>query len=215
MSTLAVPPDAIETLADQLERLGNIPPERIRWQPYPGTATIEDMLEFRRRTGRSCELIDGILVEKAMGWEESILAALLIGYLNQFAVPKKLGKVSAPDGPYRLSSRLVRYPDVAFIKRDRLPRAKSPKKSVCEVVPNLAVEVLSKGNTVGELERKRREYFKAGVDLVWIVDPVARTVRVYTGPRAFTILAEGDTLDGGKVLPGFSLSVRQWFADAD
>jgi len=215
MATLAVPPDAIETLADQLERLGNIPSERIRWQPYPGTATIEDMLEFRRRTGRSCELIDGILVEKAMGWEEAKLAGLLVTYLNVFILPRKLGSVTCPDGPYRLSRRLVRYPDVAFIQRKRLPGGKKPAKAVPEIVPNLAVEILSKGNTVGEMERKRREYFKAGVELVWIVDPVARTVRVYTGPRAFTTLGEGDTLDGGKVLPGFTLSVRQWFADAD
>jgi Uma2 family endonuclease len=215
MSTIAIPPDAVETLADQLERLGNIPPERIRWQPYPGTATVDDALEFRRRTGRSCELIDGILVEKAMGWNESKLAGLLITFLNQFALPRRLGVVTASDGPYRFAPRLVRMPDVAFIAWDRMPGGKAPKDAVPEIVPNLAVEILSKGNTKGEMERKRREYFDAGVDLVWIADPVSRTARVYTDPRTLTTLTLDDTLDGGVALKGFKLPVREWLGEAD
>jgi Uma2 family endonuclease len=215
MSTVATPPDAIETLADQLERLGNIPPERIRWQPYPGTATVDDALEFRRRTGRSCELIDGILVEKAMGWTESRVAALLITFLNQFVLPRKLGAVTGSDGPYRFAPRLVRMPDVAFIAWNRMPRGESPKDAVPEIVPNLAVEILSKGNTKGEMERKRREYFEAGVELVWIADPVSRTVRVYTDPHSVTTLTMDDILDGGSALQGFTLPVREWLGEVD
>jgi Uma2 family endonuclease len=76
----------------------------------------------------------------------------------------------------------------------------------------LAVEVLSEGNTRGEMERKRKEHFLAGVELVWMVDPFRRTVEVYTAPDCVTKLAEDDTLDGGAVLPDFELELRQLFA---
>jgi Uma2 family endonuclease len=82
------------------------------------------------------------------------------------------------------------------------------------VAPDLAVEVLSEGNTEAEMERKLREYFDAGVLLVWYVDPEARTVRVYTSPGEARLLGEEDTLDGGSVLPGFRLSIRGWFEEA-
>jgi Uma2 family endonuclease len=80
--------------------------------------------------------------------------------------------------------------------------------------PDLAVEVLSKSNTEKEMKRKLREYFEAGTRLVWLVDPKARTVRVYTSPRKFKLLTEDQTLDGGEVLPGFELSLRKLFARA-
>ena len=82
------------------------------------------------------------------------------------------------------------------------------------VVPDLVVEVLSKGNTPKEMARKLDEYFRAGVRLVWYVDPKRRTVRVYTGRDRSVLLHEDRTLDGGDVLPGFSLSIRDWFAEA-
>jgi Uma2 family endonuclease len=62
------------------------------------------------------------------------------------------------------------------------------------------------------MERKRKEYFFAGVELVWEVDPYQRTVSVYTAPDTVTILTERDTLDGGEVLPGFSLRLANLFA---
>ena len=83
------------------------------------------------------------------------------------------------------------------------------------LVPDLAVEVLSEGNTVPEMDRKRREYFRAGVRLVWLVDPEARTVAVFTGPDQHSTLGETDLLDGGAVLPGFTLSLAELFARLD
>ena len=62
-----------ESLADLVSWLGDIPLERIRLHPAPGTATEEDVVQ-----AKCCELLDGVLVEKAMGWEESTWAALLI-----------------------------------------------------------------------------------------------------------------------------------------
>jgi hypothetical protein len=81
------------------------------------------------------------------------------------------------------------------------------------LVPDLAVEVLSPSNTEAEMARKRQEYFAAGVRLVWMVDPDARTVTVYTAPDQSTVLGEVDTLSGDPVLPGFTLPLRDLFAE--
>jgi hypothetical protein len=114
MSTLATPPRTVETLADQLERLGNVPPDRIRWKPYPGTATEQDVVDIKANEKRLCELVDGILVEKPMGWNESRLAVALISVLQPFVVARNLGVVSGEQGPFLLFTGLVRMPDVAF-----------------------------------------------------------------------------------------------------
>jgi Uma2 family endonuclease len=79
----------------------------------------------------------------------------------------------------------------------------------------LAVEVLSRKNTAREMERKRGEYFTAGVKLVWVVNPNRRTVTVFTSPGESREYAQSDTLDGGQVLPGFSLSLQTLFAELD
>ena len=109
--------------------------------------------------------------------------------------------------------KLVRIPDVSFTNWDRLPGRHVPTEPVPDVVPDLAVEVLSEGNTREEMERKLKEYFLSDVTLVWFVDPKKRTVRVYTSPDEATELTESDTLDGDDVLPGFSVPVARLFAD--
>ena len=73
--------------------------------------------------------------------------------------------------------------------------------------------MLSPGNTRAEMLRKREEYFLAGVLLVWEVDPRTFTIDVYTAPETKTTLTEADTLDGGEVLPGFSVAVSLIFAE--
>ena len=84
------------------------------------------------------------------------------------------------------------------------------------LVPDLAVEVLSDSNTKAEIARKRREYFVAGTRLAWIVDPRTRTVEVYTSPDApDATLDQEQMLNGGTVLPGFSLSLAELFAELD
>jgi Uma2 family endonuclease len=205
----------IQTLADLLEHLGGVDPGRVRAHPAPGTATERDVLTVQAQTGRLCELVDGVLVEKPTGLRESCLAAALIALLRGFVRPRNLGLVTAPDGMMRLAPQLVRIPDVAFLSWDRLPGRRVPDEPVPELAPDLAVEVLSESNTPAEMARKRQEYFNAGVRLVWFVDPDARTVEVYTAPDQSTALNEGDTLDGGAVLPGFAVPLRELFAELD
>jgi Uma2 family endonuclease len=206
-----------DTLAELLERLGQIPLERIRLRPPPGTATEADVLaalEAPRK--RLCELIDGVLVEKAMGFRESRLAVFVIRVLDLFVSARNLGLVTAPDGTIRLWAGRVRIPDVAFFSWDRLPGRRVPDEPIPTLAPDLAVEILSRSNTPGEMLLKRQDYFAAGVRLVWEVDPEARRLHVYTTPEEpSATLTEGDTLDGGAVLPGFMLPLRELFAELE
>jgi Uma2 family endonuclease len=215
MSTVTLPPPLAEgTLADLLDGLGNVPPRRIRMTPLPGTATEQDVIDVERRTGVPAELVDGVLVEKTVGYKESLLAAELIMRLKQFVGPRKLGLVLGEAGTVRILPGQVRIPDVCFIRRDQFP-AKLPDVAIPRVAPDLAVEILSEGNTEGEMQRKLHDYFAAGVRLVWYIDPRARTARVYTAPDACTVLDESASLSGGEVLPGFELSLRELFAEMD
>ena len=216
MTSVSTPTVALETLADLLEHLGGIAPYRVRFRPAPGTATEEDVLALRNSAERRlCELVDGVLVEKAMGLRESLLACALIAILRGFVRPRNLGLVTGEAGMMRLMAGLVRIPDVAFISWDRLPNRRVPTEPIPDLAPNLVVEVLSVGNTPGEMARKRQEYFNSGVQVVWQVDPRMRIVEVFTGPDQSTILHEAQTLDGGVILPGFTLRLQELFAELD
>jgi Uma2 family endonuclease len=131
--------------------------------------------------------------------------------LRNFLDAHDLGIVLAPDGTLRLGPGLVRIPDVCFIAWERFPNRELPAEPIPDLVPDLAVEVLSESNTEAEMERKLQEYFAAGVRLVWYLEPETRRVRVYTGPGDVRTLGEAETLDGGAVLPGFHLTVADWF----
>jgi Uma2 family endonuclease len=216
MAAIGSPAPPIETLADLLDRLGGIPLERIRFQPYPGTATEVDVLTaLGASRKRLCELIDGVLVEKAMGYTESLLASYLIVVLDAFVRPRNLGLVTAPDGTIRLWPGRVRIPDVGFFSWDRLPGRRRPPEAIPLLAPDLAVEILSAGDTAAEMRLKRQDSFQAGGRLVWEIDPAARKVRVYTAVDAVTVLTEAESLDGGVVLPGFTLPLRELFAELD
>ena len=112
MTPTASPP--IETLADLLERLGDVSPARIRMRPPLGHATLQDVTDVERREGKLCELVEGVLVEKAMGYNESNLAVFLAYLLNAYVLPRNLGLVTGADGTVELMPDLVRIPDVAF-----------------------------------------------------------------------------------------------------
>ncbi len=204
--------EPLETLADLMEQLGNVPLERVRLHPFPGTATVEDVLRLcDREPKRLCELVDGVLVEKVMGHQESRLAFRLGHALQSYLEDHDLGIVSGADGPHQILFDQVRFPDVAYIAYDRIPEGADPSTPVPDWIPTIAVEVLSRSNTKAEMTRKLRDYFEAGVELVWYVDPSDRTVRVYHSPEAVTTLTDADDLDGEQILPGFRLSIRDWF----
>jgi Uma2 family endonuclease len=212
MSLAVTAPPGIRNLAELLERLGNIPPDRIRFQPLPGAGTVRDVVEIQRRENRLCELVDGVLVEKTLGFNEDQIAILIATALQNFVELDDLGVVAGSAGMIRLSNDQVRMPDVAFYPWESFTEGEIPDEPVPHIAPDLAVEVISRGNTVGEMSRKLREYFEAGTRLVWFVDPKFKTVTVFTSPTRSKVLASTDQLDGGKVLPGFELSIAKLFS---
>lgn len=205
----------VVTAADLIRHLGDIPAERIRLVPPPGTATEDDVIAVENKENRLCELVDGVLVEKTVGLCESRLAVVLGAFLEDHAFANDLGVVYGADGTLKLMPGLVRIPDVTFVSWSRLPERKLPTVPIPYLVPDLAIEVLSAGNTRREMERKLREYFATGVRQVWLVDGKTRQVRVYTSEKRSRVYAEGDTVPGGKLLPGFALDVKAYFDRAE
>ena len=201
------------TLADLVEQFGPIPVTRIRTNPSPGNATEQDVIEIERNEDRLYELFDGVLVEKVLGFYESYLAILLAQCLNEFAQQHQTGIVVGEAGMMKLLPGEVRIPDVSFISWQRLPEGQIPREPIPHLTPDLAVEVISKGNTSQEMNRKLREYFEAGVRLVWYVYPERRSVHVFTSPDDKIEVNESQTLDAGDVLPGFSIPLARLFAE--
>jgi Uma2 family endonuclease len=206
MSTATLP--QIEMTVEELAaRVGPVPLWRVRTDPSPGTATEEDVERIRRDEGRLCEIIDGVLVEKAVSNKTSYLAMRIGALLCQFVEAAQLGWVLGADGFVWLLGTHLRAPDVSFFRRDQMPGGELPETGYADVAPALAVEVVSPGNTPREMEQKREIFFAAGTELFWIVFPDRREVEVWSDPRTHRVLSGDEVLDGGSVLPGFSVPV--------
>jgi Uma2 family endonuclease len=197
------------TFADLQERLGGIPASRIRLMPLPGTATEDDLLRLAERDKTLCELIDGVLVEKTVGSFESAITLVLVQLMAPYLAQHPLGVLLGADGMLRLMPGRVRIPDVSFLKWSRFPNRRLPKDRVWSLSPDLAVEVLSDSNTNREIELKLDEYFQAGTQVAWIIDPERRTASLYRSRTDVVIIDENGLLDGGAVLPGFTLRLGE------
>ena len=211
------PQPKFDTLADILAALGNIPAHRVLVHPFPGTAEEYHLDDPEIIKGRICELIDGTIVEKAMGWHSEYLGTRILILLGAYLQEHNLGELGGAAAQIRLAEALIRIPDVSFIRWDSVDDTddiERPAKFYLDHAPDLAVEVLSPSNTAGEMTRKLAEYAVAGVKIVWIVDPETQTVDVFTKAKLKhkKTFAVGDTLDGGKILPGFALPVATIFA---
>lgn len=204
-----------KTFAEALAALGNIPPERVRLDPQPGTATKRDLLKFHDGGEGLFELVDGTLVEKPMGRPESILAAELVRLLGNYVTEHSLGFCTTTDDLIEVLPNLVLGPDASFTTWLRTPDGTVDfHNQISKIVPDLTVEVLSPSNTRAEMTRKLGEYFRGGVRLVWIIDPRKRTAEIYVSPTEKTTIAESGVLDGGDVLPGFRLPLAKLFLQA-
>src|SRR5207237_375641 len=128
MTAVLTPVTASSTLADLLRQLGDIAPGRVRFPPALGQASEQDVLDIERREDRLCELVDGVLVEKAMGYRESLLAVEIVSLLLAFVKPRNLGLVSGEAGMMRLFPGLVRIPDAAFVSWNRIPKRRVPSQ---------------------------------------------------------------------------------------
>jgi Uma2 family endonuclease len=171
--------------------------------------TPEDLLAMPDE--KNYELVDGRLVERKMGAESSLVGGRLYLRLAPFSEVRDLGTVWPADNGYQCFEHargLVRRPDVSFVKKGRLP-GDVPPKGWIRIPPDLAVEVISPNDLVGELEEKLDDYHKAGVSLVWVIYPEQRKARVFRldGPDA--VLSEDDELSGEDIIPGFRCPLRE------
>lgn len=161
------------------------------------------------------ELVDGKIVEKIVGTQQVEIAFDMAHSIAMFAKPRRLGR-AVTEMVFRIDRgrNLQRRPDASFISDARWPfRKRAPNVPVWDIVPDLAIEVISPTNTADEVEDKKLEYFKAGVSVVWVVYPKQRLVHVCTSPTQVRILTADEELDGGSLLPGFRLPLASLFDD--
>lgn len=166
--------------------------------------------------GSCYELIKGELtkVSPPPGHEHGLVTMNIAGPLYNYVKNKSLGKVYAAETGFLLeqSPDTVRAADVAFVRRERIERA-GPIKGYWLGAPDLAVEVVSPSDMVGRIEEKVAEWLKAGTALLWVVSPRLHTVTIYRSLTDVITLTERDHLDGGIVVPGFTVAVVDIFAE--
>jgi Uma2 family endonuclease len=162
---------------------------------------------------RRLELIDGVIVEMASSSQKNTVVASRIGYFfNAWVIPRDMGFVTGPDGGYTINVRNAYQPDVAFVSKARHPELSGV---AFPVAPDLAVEVISPSESSNDVLKKVRRYIQAGTRLVWSVYPEDETVYVWQEADDGGLHAQpygsDDILDGGDVLPGFTLKVSEIF----
>ena len=181
--------------------------------PAPRLYTAEELADLPDDV--RAELVNGemVMVPLASAAHGSI-ATRMIGAFAAFVYPRTAGELfdSSTGFILRRDPDVLRAPDVAFVSAERLPTL--PARGFLELAPDLAVEILSPSNTYVEMSRKIGDYLRAGARLVWVLDPETRTAAVHVGgaPSLPRVLEPHEALDGGDVLPGFTLPLAQCFA---
>ena len=160
-----------------------------------------------------CELVRGeLIMVSPPGYAHGSIEARIARALANFVEANELGDVLAGEPGFIIARDpdTVRAPDVAFVRADRIPTGDSTR--YFEGAPDLAVEVLSPNDRASEVNAKVCDWLDAGCRMVWVVDPATKTVSVYRSRTKIVVLGLSDTLDGGEVLPGFSLALAEVFA---
>jgi Uma2 family endonuclease len=173
--------------------------------------TAEDL--FRKGDIGPCELVMGELIRLSLsGAAHGKLVAQIGALLDACIRPRRLGVVCGAETGFILERDpdTVRGPDASFVSRDRIPPDGEPE-GYWPFAPDLAVEAISPNDLYREIEQKVEDYLRAGVRLVWIVNPDSQTITVYRPPSEAHILRIGDTLTGADVIPGFEVSVSEVF----
>ena len=170
--------------------------------------TVEDFDQFvdlPENADKLFEFIGGEAVEVPSNAYSSHIAARILYWLMAFVLPNDLGFITGEGGGYRVYGD--RYaPDVAFLRKGK-PLS---KHGFNPDPPDLAIEVLSPGYRPSEMRMKLVNYFNVGTHFL-IVDYETKLVEVYMPGQKAVVLTEKDTLDGGAVLPGFTLAVKVIF----
>jgi Uma2 family endonuclease len=173
--------------------------------------TPEELLAIRDRP--MPELIDGQLVEREMSQKSDAIALNIGAYIRVFVREHNLGLVNGSQGSYQIfpdDPRRVRIPDASFTRKDRIPGG-PPEEGHGRIPPDLVVEVVSPNDMAEDVNAKVEDFLNAGVPQVWVLYPQTETVHVFRSPRGFEVVRRDGTLDGGDILPGFRVPVRDLF----
>lgn len=170
---------------------------------------FERYAELPENRDKKLEYHAGEIIEVVSNDRSSQVAANIIILLGGYIKQQKLGRLTGADGGYMINGE--RYiPDVAFISASRQPKAIG--QSWNHLAPDLAIEVLSPTDQATDVLDKVSNYLVAGVT-IWVVDPIKQTVQVFAPNAAPRLLTSEETLEGGALLPGFSLSIASLFED--
>ena len=170
---------------------------------------FDQIVMLPENADRRLEYIGGEIVEMVSNSYSSEVAARILYWITHYVIQNNLGRVTGADGGYQVAGE--RYiPDVAFISKARQPE--SSHDAYNPNAPDLAVEVLSPTDKADDMRIKIANYLAAGT-LLWVVEPESKTVEIYVAGQKGQRTREGDTLDGGSVLPGFTLAVKDVFPD--
>ena len=159
------------------------------------------------------ELVKGELRKMSpSGWKHGVVVVNITLLLGNYVKANKLGACGGAETGFKIASDpdTVRAPDLSFVSRERIPEDNAHEKFFTGV-PDLAVEVLSPGDSRREVKEKAQDWLDAGTRAVWTVDPRRQTVSVYRSMTDVTRLSEDDELDGGEVVPGFRCKVSEIF----
>ena len=157
------------------------------------------------------EVIDGRVVEKVMGADSLEVASILHIHLGPFVSQADLGRTIV-ELVIRIDRKTQYRPDVSFISNERWPvQRKVPRKGAWDVIPDLAVEVISETDHARKVLGKTHHYFRAGVRAVWLIYPDLEIVHVYDAFDRIRVFTKADVIDGGEVIPGFRLPLANLF----
>ncbi len=171
--------------------------------------------EFERHyLGKRAELWRGEVREyMPAGPKHGKVAARLTVRIGAYLLNTREGELFAAETGFILrtpAGESVLAPDVAFIRKERLPEGEFPA-GFCPIVPDLVVEVVSPSDSYADVREKVSEWLAGGVPLVWVVDPQRRVVEVWQAEGQVRTLSENDTLTGKPVLRGFQVQVAELF----
>ena len=178
---------------------------------YPTTSDDFDYwASLPENVSRHFEWIDGKVVEKMVTSPRSSKVGMRLGgFMMVHAEAHQLGDVTGEQGGYHVGDD--RYiPDVGFLRREKV--SAPIKEGYCTVAPDLVIEVISPSDLASEITTKVTNYLLAGV-VVWLVEPITKTLTVYIAGKSPQKLTKNDTLEGGDVLPGFSVALTSVFRD--
>lgn len=180
-------------------------PEAIQEIPVPDPMTLEEFLE---NDLEGYEYVKGELVPMppATMIHGEISSKLHIR-LGLHVQENRLGQLYIAETTFQLDDRVVK-PDIAFVSTDRLPEN---REKGAPISPDLAVEVVSPSDKHYDVTEKALAYLRSGTRLVWVIEPIAKTVMVYRSKTDFTVLNYEDTLTGEDVVEGFACPVAQLF----